>query len=121
MFFPSCLTQFRRSLLKLIIIGNSLRTTFAIWIFDGFLNDGVDLVLIYFKATSSLICAGSSSYHRLIPTKLYNCYYERVAKIALGNYKKEEKHDKNITSISKLGGLEICILTESFVFDINYV
>jgi hypothetical protein len=47
--------------------------------------------------------------------------YERVAKISLGNYKKEEKHDMSIASISKLGGLEIWILTESFVFDINYV
>jgi hypothetical protein len=27
----------------------------------------------------------------------------------------------SIASISKLGGLEIWILTESFVFDINYV
>ena len=83
MFFPSCLTQFRRSFLKLIIIGNSLRTTFAICIFDGCLKDGVGLVLIYFKATSSLICAGSSSYHRLIPTNFY-ITIKGVAKIAFG-------------------------------------
>jgi hypothetical protein len=87
MFLPSCLTQFRRSLLKLIIIGNSLRTTFATWIFDGFLKDGVDLVLIYFKAASSLIFAGSSSYHRLIPTKCaITTIMKGVAKIAFGNH-----------------------------------
>src|SRR5204863_3426298 len=39
MFFPSCLTHFLRSCLKLITMGSNFRITFATCIFDGLLND----------------------------------------------------------------------------------
>ena len=79
MFFPSYLTHFLRSDLKLIIIGSNFRITFITCIVDAFLNDTFDLGLICAESICSLSWAWSSSYK--VSSHLYHFSFTKVGLI----------------------------------------